>query len=101
MSAGEHLLASVGADIPLFRLQKHPFASLFRRHSAYAPTVGVSMIFDLRATEFVAATVTLQPLMFDFSDKQIGILGARVLWDREKETWGWGIRLFEISHYLW
>jgi len=101
MSVGEHLLASFGSDIPLFKLHNHPFATLFRRSSVYAPTLGISAIFDLTAPQCISAAMTFQPLMFDFSDKQVGILGVHVLWDLDKETWGWGVRLFEISHYLW
>ncbi|MFA6646439.1 MAG: hypothetical protein WCS59_04955 [Sphaerochaetaceae bacterium] len=101
MSAGEHLLATLGADIPLFKLHTHPFQSFFRRTSAYTPTLGLATIFDLNTEELVAAVLTLQPLMFDFSDKQVGILGFHAVWDIKTESWGWGLRLFEISHYLW
>lgn len=101
MSAGEHLLVTFGTDVPLFRLQKHPFESLFRRSSAYAPTLGFSTMFDTESMQFVTTSMVLQPFLFDFSDKQVGILGIHVLWDIDTGSWGWGLRLFEISHYLW
>jgi len=96
-----HTYLSVGVGTSLFALQEHPFDRSFRRDSAYTPRIDVLFLFDVQETSFTATSILLQPISFHFGDKQIGILGVHLVKDHQVDTWGWGIRLFEIVHYLW
>jgi hypothetical protein len=92
---------AVGVDTPLFVWHDHPLGSLFRRESAWVPRVGVSFLFNFNEPYWTGTSFTVQPLSFHFGDKQVGILGIHLVRDQGFSNWGWGIRLFEISHYLW
>lgn len=96
-----HTYLSLGVGTSLVVLQDHPFDRLFRRDSAYTPRIDLLFLFDLQETAFTATSILLQPISFHFGDKQIGILGVHLVKDHQVDTWGWGIRLFEIVHYLW
>jgi len=100
MRPSEATNATIGLSIPLFRWIGHPLTSLFRRTSAYSLSLEAALLFDLEIPALTAARFTVEPLLFDFSDKQIAVLGLHLLYDFASEKWGWGIRLFEITHYL-
>lgn len=97
----EAAYATAGASIPLAYWLGHPLRSLFRRDSAYAPVFGVQALFDLGHIRLGGGSAILHPLRFDFGDKQVGILSFQLVYDTVADQWGWGLRIFEISHYLW
>lgn len=98
---GGHPQLVFGAGSGLFVLHQHPFKAMFRRDSAMVPRLESSLFFDLGGDGVTAASVALHPFSFHWGDKYISILGATVVRDFQHDAWGWGIRLFEISHYLW
>lgn len=92
---------SVGVGTGLFAWQEHPFKHLFRRQSALVPQIDLVLQFSFSDPHWVATSLLFQPIRFHFGDKQISILGIHVVRDMRAQAWGWGVRLFEISHYLW
>lgn len=95
-------LLSIGAGSSLFLIQDHPFDRMFRRDSALAPRIDTYLTFDLGSSAALTTAVFVaQPLTLYFGDKVISVLGVQLLRDFTHDSWGWGIRLFEITHYLW
>jgi hypothetical protein len=94
-------LLSFGLGSGMYVFQDHPLDTLFRRDSALSPRLELSLLFDVAKVEFSHITLIFQPLSLDFGDKRIGVLGAIVTRDFPEDAWGWGIRLFEITHYVW
>lgn len=94
-------LMTVGFASGLFVLQEHPFERLFRRDSALVPKIEASITYDVSRTEFATTSVVFQPISFHYGDKYIGILGVSAVRDLRNGSWGWAVRLFEITHYLW
>ncbi len=91
---------SVGITQPLFIWVDHPLSSLFRRTSGYSIALGGDLIFNFSAPLLSGIRLTVEPLLFDFSDKKVALLGVHLLYDVTSSQWGWGLRLFEITHYL-
>lgn len=101
-STGHDTLLSVGIGSGLFIVQNHPFDRLFRRDSALVPRVDTYLSFDLgNRASLTTATLVAQPISLFFGDKLISVMGVQLVHDVIDGTWGWGIRLFEITHYLW
>lgn len=97
----EHTQVVLGVGSGLFVLHQHPFKAMFRRDSAMVPRLESSLYFDINGEGLTAVSAALYPFSFHWGDKYISLLGATVVRDLQHDTWGWGIRLFEISHYLW
>ncbi|MFA6821856.1 MAG: hypothetical protein WCR26_06685 [Sphaerochaetaceae bacterium] len=91
---------SVGLFQHLFVWTDHPLAPLFRRASGYSIGIGSDLLFNFSLPLLSGVRLTVEPLLFDFSDKRIALLGVHLLWDVTSAQWGWGLRLFEITHYL-
>lgn len=96
-----HTQVIVGFGSGLLVMQEHPFERFFRRDSALVPRVEASISYDFSQNRIASGSFIVQPLSFHYGDKYIGVLGATVIRDFSNDSWGWGIRLFEISHYLW
>ena len=94
-------LVSVGAGSGVLVWHDHPLRPLFRRESAYVPRIDLSVGIGFSSPYWMTTSVLLQPLRFHFGDKQVGIMGLHLVHDRQADAWGWGLRLFEITHYLW
>lgn len=95
------VLVTVGAGSGLLVWHEHPLRNLFRRQSAYVPRIDVSVGIGFSDPYWRNTSVLFQPLRFHFGDKQVGILGLHLVHERQSDAWGWGLRLFEIHHYLW
>ena len=93
------LKVSFGSGLLVF--QDHPFERFFRRDSALIPRMDATVALSTGTWRPSFASVLVQPLSFHFGDKYIGILGVHLLYDLVDNSWGWGIRLFELNHYLW
>ena len=91
---------SVGLSQPLFIWVDHPLSPLFRRTSGYSIALGADVIFNFSEPLLDGLRLTVEPLLFDFSDKKVALLGVHILYDVTSSQWGWGLRLFEITHYL-
>jgi hypothetical protein len=94
-------LVTMGVGTGLFVFQEHPFSRMFRRDSALIPKIEATLTYNPIGSGLVAGTFLLQPISFHYGDKYIGIAGIAAVRDFTTNTWGWGVRLFEISHYLW
>lgn len=102
LSAGEgppKLTAGVG--LTLMTIQDHPFDNLLRRDSALTPRIDATLYVSADTFRIDALSLFFQPLTLHFGEKQIGVMGLHAVKDFESGRWGWGLRLFEISHYVW
>ncbi len=93
------MMVSLGSG--LFVVQDHLFERFFRRDSALIPRIDAAVAVSTGNWHPSFASMLIQPLSFHFGDKYIGILGVHLLYDIVDDSWGWGIRLFELNHYLW
>ncbi|MGI6432564.1 MAG: hypothetical protein ACOXZ4_01675 [Sphaerochaetaceae bacterium] len=91
----------VGLGMPLAWQNNHLLAPLMRRSSAWTPRIDLQMYTRLKEPFWKAVSALIQPLNFNFGDKRIGLLGVHLAYDVQDDSWGWGLRLFEIVHYLW
>ncbi|NMA22831.1 MAG: hypothetical protein GX938_04910 [Spirochaetales bacterium] len=87
-------------EIRLFSWNNHPTSGLFRRPTAWRPTVQVGLITPIRSFDSAELTVGFHPLNFFFGEKSVSVLAPRMLYDFDKGSLSWGIRLLEISHAL-
>jgi hypothetical protein len=102
VTANSHTaLLTLGIGSGVFVFQDHIFDKLFRRDSALIPRVDAYVTYNSAQGNFETAALVIHPLSFYFGDKYVGLLGVQVVRNLATQDWGWGIRLFEISHYLW
>lgn len=87
-------------ELRLFSWVDHPAGCLFRRKTAWRPTIQAGILSPLSDFSSSTITVTVHPLSFFFGEKTVSVLAPRLLWDLEKGRWDWGVRLLEISHSL-
>lgn len=92
---------TLGAETTVAVWREHPLRDFFRRSSAYAPKVGASIAFALGEMSWAATEIEIAPLRLQFGDKSVSVLALRALYDVLSEQWGWGVRIFEIQHFLW
>ncbi len=90
----------VSGGVTLFHLHDHPLDSLFLRRSTLAPKIEAGMIAPVHAFSQSLISVTASPVTFFFGGRTVSILGLRYLRDLGKQQSGWGVRLFDITHYL-
>lgn len=95
-----HTLLEAGVDLRLLVIHKHPFAGLFRRESAWTPTIQVGLISPLKELDALNLAVTLHPFSFFFGEKTISILAPRYTYQWQGGTSSWAIRLLEITQSL-
>lgn len=89
-----------GLEIRLFDWAGHPLSPLFRRQSAWRPTIGIGLLAPILDLEAAHLALTIHPLSFFFGEKTVSILAPRLLYEFGAETWAWAVRLVEISHSL-
>jgi hypothetical protein len=94
------ILLEGAVELRLFSWVDHPLATLFRRKTAWRPTIQAGILSPLSDFSSSSITVTVHPLSFFFGEKTVSVLAPRLLWDLETHRWDWGIRLLEISHSL-
>lgn len=88
------------AELRLFSWVDHPAAKLFRRKTAWRPTIQAGILSPLSDFSSSAISVTVHPLSFFFGEKTVSLLAPRLLWDLKTGRWDWGVRLLEISQSL-
>ena len=96
-----HTALSIGMESALFVWHDHPFQHLFRRDSALMPRWNVSLLLDVQTISLTTATIMVHPFSFHFGDKYISIVSPALVKDVSQKRWGWALRLFEITHYIW
>lgn len=87
--------------MPVATVADHPFTRMFRRDSAWVPSLHGGVVASLAEYDAVALTLTVQPLLFDFGEKTVGILGMHLIYDWLRSNWRWGIRLVQVSQALY
>lgn len=92
---------TVGVGTTLAVIHNHPLKHAMRRASAYAPSVELLWYISFEEARWSATSILVEPFTLHFSDKKVSVLGFFALYDALESSWGWGVRLFEISHYIW
>ena len=92
---------TLGLGFFLITIQDHPLDRFLRRDSAITPKIEATAVFSAMGWDVEALALLFQPLTIFFGDKHIGVLGVQAVRQLGQQEWGWGVRLFEISQYLW
>ena len=87
-------------ELHLFGWVDHPLSPLFRRRTAWRPTIQAGILAPLSNFCAASISVTVHPLSFFFGEKTVSVLAPRVLYDLDTHQWAWAVRLLEISHSL-
>lgn len=97
----KHSLFDFHVGITLCTIDEHILSGMLRRDSLLAPRISFGIIM----TDFLYNSLTFsllaEPISLYFGEKHIRILGLRGTYHPEKSVYGWGIRLFDISHFLY
>ncbi|HWP68028.1 MAG TPA: hypothetical protein VN437_01920 [Rectinemataceae bacterium] len=93
-------LAGLGVDITLFYLQNHPFAWMFPRKTALAPTLGMAVYTPFANLANIRYTLSLSPfrLFTGYGYFAVGAFG--LVFDSSFAMDGWGLKLFEFSYLV-
>ena len=87
--------------LELFSIKNHPVDALLIRDSHLVPSVHAGILFNPQDFSQSMITMTLQPFSFFFGEKTIRLLGLRFHYNVGSASYGWGLRVFEISQFLW
>ena len=92
--------AEVSAGFTLMQLTDHPMDSRFLRPSNLAPRIlGGVLMPGFKARELLI-TAEVQPLSFYFGGRTVSVMGLRAVIDPREPSVDWGVRFFDITHYL-
>ena len=94
-------LLTAGVGSALFAIHDHPFNRFLRRESAIIPRIDAQVMIAATSWQLLGASVLLQPFSLHFGDVYVALMGVHLLYDCTQYSWDWGLRIFEISHYLW
>ena len=94
-------LLTAGLGSGLFALYDHPLNRFLRRESAIIPRIDAQIMVAMDPWEIVGASALFQPLSLFFGDLYVGVMGMHLQYDFRDNSWGWGVRIFEISHAVW
>ncbi len=88
-------------EIPLLIIKDNPLDALLRHESDFIPSLQVEAMFSPWASSEVFIVVAAKPFSWFFGDKTVTLLSPRMYWNLQSAQLGWGLRLFEISQFLW
>lgn len=95
-----HLLYDIHIGIPLAAFDTHPISRILRRDSSLVPRIRFGILSGKGAQSGPVLSALAEPISLYYGDRFIRILGIRLTYRPEQQQFGWGVRLFEISHYL-
>jgi hypothetical protein len=87
--------------LELFSIKNHPVDAILTRESDLVPSLHAGILFNPQDFSQSIITMTLQPFSFFFGEKTIRLLGLRVHYNVGSSSYSWGLRIFEISQFLW
>ena len=81
--------------------QNHPLDSLFIRDSALWASIDVSMMGVLSSFNPIFINVAISPFSLFFGDKFITIGSIILNYNMNRMELDWGVKIIEVTHYLW
>jgi hypothetical protein len=100
-SGSEPVWFDLQVEIPLFTFKDNPLDALLRHESDFIPSLQIEAMFNPWASPGVFIVVAAKPFSWFFGDKTVTLLSPRMYWNPHLDYLGWGLRLFEISQFLW
>ncbi len=87
--------------LELFSIKNHPVDAMLTRDSHLVPSLHAGILLNFQDLSQSLITMTFQPFSFFFGEKTIRLLGVRFHYNVGSSSYGWGLRIFEISQFLW
>ncbi len=81
--------------------QRSPLDALLIRDSAWWGQVDVNISTSLSTPSSWMLEGKVAPFTLFFGDKYISVASLLLTYDLQDSTIGWGVSLFELTHYLW
>ncbi len=92
--------AEVSAGLTLLQLRDHPMERRFLRPSSLAPRILAGVLMPGFKAQDLLITAEAQPLSFYFGGRTVSVMGLRAVIDPREPSVDWGVRFFDITHYL-
>jgi hypothetical protein len=93
-------LVNFGLSSGIFVWHNHLLKNAFRRQSAQMPRVEASLVLSFAKPTLHSASLLFKPLNYTFGDKEVAVGSVYLVYNFENNDFGWGIRVFEINHWL-
>ncbi|MGI6467124.1 MAG: hypothetical protein ACOXZZ_06015 [Sphaerochaetaceae bacterium] len=93
-------LVNFGLSSGVFVWHNHLLKNAFRRQSAQMPRIEASLILSFTEPVLHSASLLFKPFNYTFGDKEVAVGSAYLVYNFEANDFGWGIRVFEINHWL-
>lgn len=97
----EPLWLNLQVEVPLFTIKDNPLDKMLRHESDCIPALQVEVLFSPWDSSKIFIILAAKPFSWFFGDKTATLLSPRIYWSPSSETFGWGLRLFEFSQFLW
>lgn len=99
LSIGDSL-AGLSCDLTLFHLKRHPFSRLSMRNTTLAPMTGIAVFVPVADPGEVHFAVSFYPVRLFSGDMYFSAGAFSIVLDKSLSFEGWGMKLFEISYFL-
>ncbi len=90
-----------GVALSVLVMHDTPFDSLLIRDSSWRMKTDFSVGSPLSSLSSVVVQAKFSPFSLFFGDKVIAVASPVITYETEGNSFGWGISLFELTHYLW
>ena len=88
-------------EFPLVTIKDNLLDKVLRHESDFIPALQVEALFNLWDGTHTYIVLAAKPFSWFFGDKTVTLLSPRIYWNPLSEQLGWGLRLIEISQFLW
>jgi len=100
VNSSGHIFYDVQIGLPVLSLDDHPFSGLLRRESTLIPGISAGVMFGGKLQGRPVISASLEPVSLYFGDRILRFLGIRITYCIKEQTTGWGLRIFDLSHFL-
>ncbi len=97
----EPVWLNLQVEVPVGRIKDHFIDGLLRHESDFIPSLQVEALFSPWDGSKTFLVLAAKPFSWFFGDKTVTLLSLRMYWNPSSDDLGWGLRLFEISQFLW
>lgn len=97
----EPIWLDLQVELPLFTVKDNPLDRMLRHESDFIPALQVEALVNPWDSPQAFIVLAAKPFSWFFGDKTVTLLSPRMYWNPPSNQLGWGLRLFEISQFLW